>query len=147
MTTEITDPTARPPAGWIYFDAECQFCAASRRRWGRLFERRGFLWLPLQTPGTAERLGVAPELLMAEMWLSPAGAPALSGVNAWIGLMRHLWWLKPFAVVLGVPGLKRPARAVYRWIARHRHCLGGQCRIPPRQPRPPHRHIAFLELP
>ena len=147
MTTEITDTTVRSPAGWIFFDAECRFCAAHRRHWGRIFERRGFVWVPLQTPGTAERLDVAPELLTAELWLLPAGAPPLSGVNAWIRLMRHVWWLKPFGVVIEAPGLKRLARAVYRWVARNRHCLGGQCRIPPRQPRHRHRHTAFLELP
>jgi predicted DCC family thiol-disulfide oxidoreductase YuxK len=147
MNTEITVNTNTKPTGWIFFDAECRFCVASRRRWGRIFERRGFVWLPLQTPGAAERLGVAPELLMAEMWLLPAGAPPLSGVNAWIRLMRHVGWLKPFAGVLEVPGLERLARAVYRWIARHRHCLGGQCRKPPRQPCNPHRHCSFLELP
>ena len=143
MNTEITDTTDSPPTGWIFFDAECLFCAASRRRWGRIFERRGFLWLPLQTPGTAERLGLTPELLRAEMWLLPAGAPPLSGVDAWIRLMRHVAWLRPLAVVLEAPGLNRLARAVYRWIARHRNCIGGQCRLPPSQPR----HIAFLELP
>jgi predicted DCC family thiol-disulfide oxidoreductase YuxK len=147
MPTVITDTTGHSHAGWIFFDAQCQFCAASRRRWGRIFERRGFVWVPLQTPGTAERLGVAPELLMAEMWLLPAGAPPLSGVNAWIRLMRHVWWLKPFAVVLEAPGLTRLARAVYRWVARNRHCIGGQCRIPPRQSRNQHRPISFLELP
>ena len=147
MTTEITDTNGKPPAGWIFFDGECRFCTASRRRWGRVFERRGFLWVPVQTPGTAERLGVAPELLMAEMWLLPAGATPLSGVNAWIRLMGHVWWLKPLAMVLEAPGLKRLARVVYRWVARNRHCIGGQCLIPPRQVRNQHRHIPFLELP
>jgi len=147
MHTEITDNKANLPAGWIFFDAECRFCVANRRRWGRIFERRGFVWLPLQTPGTAERLGVAPELLMAEMWVLPRGAPPLSGVDAWIGLMRHVWWLEPFAVMLKLPGIRRPAQAFYRWVARNRYCIAGRCRILPRQPRNRHRHAAFLELP
>jgi predicted DCC family thiol-disulfide oxidoreductase YuxK len=147
MKTEITDTEAAKPTGWIFFDAECRFCVASRRRWGRLFERRGFVWLPLQTPGTAERLGAGPELLMTAMWVLPAGARPQRGVDAWMALMRHVWWLEPFAVVLELPGIKPAARAVYRWIARNRHCLGGQCRIGPRQPRRGHRHVAFLELP
>jgi len=69
----------------------------------------------------------------------------LSGSMAWIALLRHVWWLKPFGVVLGLPGLRRLAQAVYRWVARHRHCLGGQCHLPPRPPRL--RSIAFLEFP
>jgi predicted DCC family thiol-disulfide oxidoreductase YuxK len=147
MNTEMADNNTTQPVGWIFFDAECRFCVAGRRRWGRIFERRGFVWLPMQTPGTAERLGVTPERLAAEMWVLPAGGPPLNGVGAWIGLMRHVWWLKPFAVVLGLPGIKRLAQAAYRWMARHRYCLAGRCRILPRRPRKLHRHAGFLELP
>jgi predicted DCC family thiol-disulfide oxidoreductase YuxK len=147
MNTEITDNDVVQPAGWIFFDGQCRLCVAGRRRWGRIFERRGFVWLPLQTPGTAERLGVTPERLMAEMWFLPADAPPLKGVDAWIGLMRHVWWLRPFAVVLEMPGLKRLAQTAYRGIARHRHCIAGQCRIPSPQPARSRRHAAFCELP
>jgi predicted DCC family thiol-disulfide oxidoreductase YuxK len=147
MHTEITDNKVPKPSGWIFFDAECRFCVANRRRWGRIFERRDFVWLPLQTLGTAERLGVTPELLMAEMWVLPAGAPPLNGVEAWVGLMRHVWWLRPLAVVLDLPGIKWLAQAVYRWIARNRYCIAGRCRVLPRQPRNQHRHAAFFELP
>jgi predicted DCC family thiol-disulfide oxidoreductase YuxK len=147
MNTENTDKKAIKPTGWIFFDAECRFCLASRRRWGRIFERRGFVWLPLQTPGTAERLNVTSELLMAEMWVLPAGAPPLNGVEAWIGLMRHVWWLRPVALVLDLPGIRWLAQVVYRWIARNRYCIAGRCRIMPRPPREQHRHAAFLELP
>jgi predicted DCC family thiol-disulfide oxidoreductase YuxK len=138
---------ATEPAGWIFFDADCRFCAANRRRWGRLFERHGFVWLPLQTAGTAERLRVTPEQLMAEMWVLPAGAHPLSGVDAWIVLMRHVWWLKPLAAVLGLPGIKPLAQAVYRSLARNRYCLAGQCRVGPGHSGHPRRHGAFLELP
>jgi len=147
MNTEITDNNAIKPAGWIFFDAECRLCVAGRRRWGRIFEHRGFVWLPLQTPGTAERLGVTPERLRAEMWFLPTGAAPLNGVDAWIGLMRHVGWLRPLAVVLDLPGLKRLALSTYRWLARNRHCLAGRCRVAARPPRPPHRHAAFLEFP
>jgi predicted DCC family thiol-disulfide oxidoreductase YuxK len=147
MLTEITDHNARQPAGWIFYDAECRFCVAGRRRWGPIFERRGFVWLPLQTPGTAERLGVTPERLLAEMWLLTPGSPPCSGVNAWMVLIRHVGWLRPLATVLGLPGIRRLADAVYRWTARHRHCLAGQCRLPPPPPSRRHRHTAFLELP
>jgi predicted DCC family thiol-disulfide oxidoreductase YuxK len=141
---------ARPvasPAGWIFFDGECRFCVATRRRWGRVFERRGFVWLPLQTPGTAERLGLGPERLMAEMWVLPVGAPPRQGVDAWIGLLPHVWWLKPLAITLRLPGLKHLARRAYRWMARHRYCVASRCRLEPRPATPKHRHTAFLEFP
>ena len=115
--------------GWIFYDAECCLCVASRKRWGGLFERRGFVWLPLQTPGTAARLGVTEEQLLAEMWLQLADGGVASGVDAWSAMMRRVWWLWPLGVLIGVPGLHAMAQVVYRWVARNRRCFGGNCRI------------------
>ena len=143
----MTDHKAPKPAGWIFFDAECRFCVANRHRWGRIFERRGFVWRPLQTPGTAERLGVTESQLHAEMWLQLADGRRFSGVNAWGALLRRVWWLWPLGFVLALPGLNAAARAIYRWIANNRYCIAGQCRIAPRPPRHERRHAAFLELP
>lgn len=134
MNIEITGKRHVNPAGWIFYDGECRLCVASRQRWGRLFESRGFIWLPLQTPGTAERLGVTPAQLMAEMWMLPASGRPAAGIDAWIGLMRCVWWLKPLALVISLPGIRRLARSGYRWLARNRHCIAGQCRIPEHPP-------------
>lgn len=129
MNTEITDNIAERPVGWIFFDAECRFCVGHRQRWGRTFERRGFVWLPLQTPGTADRLGITEAQLRAEMWLQLADGQTFSGVDAWSVQMRRVWWLWPLALVLVLPGFKATARALYRWIAKNRHCLSGTCSI------------------
>ena len=130
MNTEITDNKARTPTGWIFFDAECRFCVGHRRRWGHIFERRGFVWLPLQTPGTAEQLGITDEQLRAEMWLQLADGRKFRGVKAWSAQMRHLWWLWPLGVLLALPGFNGVAHLLYRWIAKNRQCLGGACAVP-----------------
>ena len=129
MDTEITESNVSMPTGWIYFDAGCRFCAAQRRRWGRILERRGFVWLPLQTPDAAERLGVTDAQLRDEMWLQLADGRKFSGVSAWSVQMRRVWWLWPLGFVLGLPGFKVAGRALYRWIAKNRHCLGRTCSI------------------
>lgn len=128
----MTDNTTAQPQGWIFFDAECRFCVGHRQRWGHLFERRGFVWVPLQTPGTAERLGITEAQLRAEMWLQLADGRKYSGVDAWSAPMRRVWWLWPLGATLALPGFNAVGRALYRWIARHRHCLGGVCSIPRR---------------
>jgi predicted DCC family thiol-disulfide oxidoreductase YuxK len=127
VTTEITGKDAG--RGWVFYDAECRFCVAGMRRWGGLFARRGFQWLPLQTPGTAARLGVTETQLLEEMWLQLADGRVASGVNAWAMLMRSAWWLWPLGVLLAVPGINAIARVVYRWIARNRYCFGGRCTL------------------
>jgi predicted DCC family thiol-disulfide oxidoreductase YuxK len=128
----MTDENAAQPIGWIYFDAQCPFCLAHRKRWGSVLERRGFVWRPLQTSGTAERLGITNARLQAEMWLHIADGRRFSGINAWIVLMRRVWWLWPIGVALAVPGFNAAGRALYRWVAKHRYCLGGTCTIPTR---------------
>jgi predicted DCC family thiol-disulfide oxidoreductase YuxK len=147
VRAEITDNKANTVAGWIFFDADCRFCVAGRHRWGQIFERRGFIWLPLQTPGTAERLNATSEQLMAEMWVLPAGAAPLHGVDAWIFLLRHAEWLRPLAALLDLPSFRSLAQIVYRWVARNRYCFAGHCCIPPRKTHSHPRHAAFLELP
>ena len=132
--------------GRVFYDAECRFCVAGRRRWGVLFERRGFVWLPLQTPGTAARLGITENQLRAEMWLQRADGRVTSGVGAWSELLRQVWWLWPLGMLIALPGFNALARVLYRWIARNRHCLGGHCPIHS-HPSPQPRHRAFLELP
>jgi predicted DCC family thiol-disulfide oxidoreductase YuxK len=139
MHTEITDNKAKMPAGWIYFDAECRFCVAHRRRWGQVFERRGFVWLPLQTPGSAERLRVTDGQLRAEMWLLLADGRKFGGVNAWGALLRRVWWLWPLGFALPLPGFNTAGHVIYRWIARNRQCLGGACMIPSQRKATPRR--------
>jgi len=124
--------------GWVFYDAECRFCVAGRTRWGPLLERRGFVWVPLQTPGAAGRLGVTEERLFAEMWLKLADGRVVSGVNSWSILMRAVWWLWPLGMLLEVPGINPIAAWVYRWTARNRHCLGGACKIHSHGPAPFH---------
>jgi predicted DCC family thiol-disulfide oxidoreductase YuxK len=132
MNTEITDTKAENPAGSIYFDGECRFCVAHRKRWGSVFEHRGFVWVPLQTPGTAARLGITEAQLQAEMWLQLADGRRFSGIDAWSAVMRRVWWLWPVGVVLALPGFNAMGRALYSWIAKRRHCLGSVCTIPKR---------------
>jgi predicted DCC family thiol-disulfide oxidoreductase YuxK len=142
----MTVNDAVKPRGCVFYDADCRFCVAARTRWGPLFERRGFLWLPLQTPGTAARLGVTEAQLQEEMWLQRADGRTASGVNSWGVLMRAVWWLWPLGMVLAIPGINAVAARLYRGIARNRYCLRGTCRIHSHGP-PRHRHGAFMEFP
>ena len=132
MNTEIPATDNASPAGWIYFDAGCRFCVAQQRRWGRILERRGLVWLPLQTPGAAEQLGITDDQLRSAMWLQLADGRTFSGVDAWSALLLGVWWLWPVGVLLQLPGFHAAGRMLYAWIARHRHCLGGACALPPR---------------
>lgn len=134
--------------GEVFYDAHCPFCVWLLMRFGHTFRRRGFLFLPLDTPGVAENLGISPVELNRTMHLRLADGRVVTGVDAWRELFRAVTWLRPLAALLGVPGTYALACAAYRWLAANRHCLGGNCRMAPsRPPHPPHRATTFLELP
>ena len=132
--------------GWVFYDAECAFCVRGATRWGGLFERRGFRWLPLQSPGAAERLGIGGVALRDEMKLLLSDGRIVGGVDAWVVLFRTVWWLWPVGCLLTLPGLHWVGDYAYRWIALHRHRFVGRCEIQGQKP-VHHRHGTFFELP
>jgi predicted DCC family thiol-disulfide oxidoreductase YuxK len=137
--------------GRVFYDAECAFCRRSARRWSGFFARRGFDWVPLQTPGTPARLGVGEAELRREMKLLRADGSVAGGVDAWGELFRSVWWLWPVGAVLSVPGVHSLGALIYRWVARNRYCFGGRCTTAggtrERSDHTRHRHSAFFELP
>lgn len=144
VNTEMPVDNVGEARGWIFYDAQCPFCRRQCQRWGPTFARRGFVWLPLQTPGTANRLGVTESELRREMKLLRTDGRVLGGVEAWAVLLRSVGWLRPVGWLLACPGLRDLAGLGYRWVARHRYCLGGTCPLPQL---PLRRHRAFLEFP
>jgi predicted DCC family thiol-disulfide oxidoreductase YuxK len=129
--------------GEVFFDAECPLCMRNAKRFSGLFERRGFQWLPLQIPGTAQRLNISETELRTEMKLLRADGRLLGGIDTWICSLRAVWWLWPLGIFLQIPGIHCLAEIVYKWIARNRYCFGGQCKI-----RDTHeRHRPFLDFP
>jgi predicted DCC family thiol-disulfide oxidoreductase YuxK len=80
---------------------------------------------PLQTPGTAERLGIpVSSLLDSVRWLDAAGhryagaEAANAAVSAALGTRIPL-------IIYRIPGVRSLEDAVYRWIADHRYRFPG----------------------
>ena len=153
FSVNAKNPTqeASNPRGWVFYDGECQFCVRGATRWGDLFARRGFQWLPLQTPGATERLGMMEAALREEMKLLRADGRIFGGVDAWAVLFCSVWWLWPVGMLLSLPGGRWFGGISYRWVARNRYCLSGSCELPNHhhldQSQTHPRHRAFLELP
>ena len=132
--------------GEIFYDDDCALCTRGATRWGELFERRGFHWLPLQTPDTTTRTGASEAELRAEMKLRFPDGRVIGGVDAWVALFRSVWWLWPMGTLIGLSGVKGLSAAAYRWFARNRHCISGACGLRHHSPAY-HRHGTFFELP
>jgi predicted DCC family thiol-disulfide oxidoreductase YuxK len=146
VNAEITDKVASAPLGWVFYDGECGFCVDSQRRWGGLFARRGFVWLPLQSAEAPRRLGAHAATMRGEMKLLLANGDVAGGIAAWAVLFCSVWWLWPAGVLLGWPGVRWLGGLGYAWLARNRYCLDGSRRLPAQDPKHA-RHSAFFEMP
>ncbi len=105
-------------------------CTAGVRRLGRIVERRGFALAPLQADWVAARMGAPPEDLMREMRVLTVDGRVCGGVDAFVCLARYVWWAWPLYLLALVPGVRTLLRPIYRFIARHRHAIGGTCPLP-----------------
>ncbi len=111
--------------GVLFFDGACGMCTRSRDFLLRLNRTGNLRTEPLQSPGTAERLGVSPDRLMESIWwLDPSGTvyggaeAANAAVAAALGIGLPL-------LVYRIPGMNRVQEAIYRWVADHRYRFPG----------------------
>jgi predicted DCC family thiol-disulfide oxidoreductase YuxK len=142
----MPDKGVTSPAGWVFYDAACPLCVAGVRRIGGLFARRGFVWKPLQALDAPMRLCLPLTEVVGEVKLLFADGRMAGGVDAWAELFRTVWWLRPLGWLMGLPLFRPVGHAVYRRLARNRHCLGGGCRLC-KTPALHRRTTAFFELP
>ena len=130
VNTEITVGTGDLAVQWIAYDAECGFCAALARRLEPALRRSGFALVPLQTFWVKDRLGQIPGEAVDEMKLLTMNGGVFGGADAAVELGSAVWILRPLVWISVVPGGRWFLRRAYRWIARHRRCGDGICRVP-----------------
>jgi len=115
-------PRADSFGGWILYDGDCSSCTASARRFDRIFRRRGFLFLPLQTDWVMKRLDLEPGAPLEDMRVLTSNGRDIGGADAVIFLGRQIWWARPFVALARLPGMHNVLDRGYRWIAAHRGC-------------------------
>jgi predicted DCC family thiol-disulfide oxidoreductase YuxK len=113
------------PAGTLFFDGACGMCTRSRNLLVRMDRTGNLQTEALQSPGTAERLAIAPaSLLESVRWLDSSGRvysgaeAANAAVSAAIGSRIPL-------AIYRIPGVGVVQEAVYRWVATHRYRFPG----------------------
>jgi predicted DCC family thiol-disulfide oxidoreductase YuxK len=112
-------------AGTLFFDGACGMCTRSKDLLLK-FDRTGNIRTePLQGPGVAERLGVAPgSLLDAVRWLDSSGT-VYSGAEAANAALSTAIGSRIPLVVYRIPGIRFIEDVVYRWVVAHRYRFPG----------------------
>jgi predicted DCC family thiol-disulfide oxidoreductase YuxK len=129
LASEFTDSKGRHARGWLFFDADCQFCTRIARWWAPILARRGLAVAPLQDPRVAELLGLSDEDLMKEMQFLLADGSRYGGADAVVELAGEIWWAAALVWISKIPGVMEVLRKGYRWVAANRKCAGAQCPV------------------
>lgn len=129
LASEMTDRKGRHARGWLFYDAECEFCTRIARVVGKPMRRRQLGVAPLQDTRVVSLLGLpADELLLAVRYLAPNGKQH-SGADALVELGREFWWARPVVWLADIPGFMQILHLAYGWVARHRKCHAETCSV------------------
>lgn len=112
-------------AGWVLYDADCDFCSRWVRRFARTLERRGFRLAPLQADWVREQLRLEDEELLADIRLLLPDGRQVAGADVYRHCMRRIWWAWPLWLLSILPIKRNLFDWAYRTFARNRHCASG----------------------
>lgn len=115
------------PVGWVLYDGTCGMCSKLAATWRPHVESIGFECAPNNAEWVRERASHLGDELGADMRILFRDGRVLSGANAYLFLMRRIWWLKPIGVLLGLPGIRYLTSWAYEEIKRRRHLLSRAC--------------------
>jgi predicted DCC family thiol-disulfide oxidoreductase YuxK len=130
LVSEWTDAKGRSARGWLFFDADCDFCTRIARGLAPILERRGLGLAPLQDPRVASLLGLNREELLLEIRFLALDGGQYGGADAAVAVAREIWWAWPVVWLAKAGWIMESFRWFYRWVASRRRCSSIGCQLP-----------------
>lgn len=127
LASEYTDGKGRHAKGWLFFDAECDFCTRFARWLAPILVRRGFAAAPLQDPRVGALLGMSRPELLRELRFLLSDGRHFCGADAVIAMACEIAWARPLVWASKIPGMMDLLHTAYRWIAGQRSCAAVSC--------------------
>jgi len=124
LASQFTDGKGRHARGWLFFDADCEFCTRTARWLAPKLARRGIAVAPLQDPRVADLLGMSLDQLLLEIRYLDSQGRQFGGADALVVLAREIWWMAPLVWFSRIPAGLRCLDATYRRFAARRKCVG-----------------------
>jgi predicted DCC family thiol-disulfide oxidoreductase YuxK len=130
LSSEMTDAKGRRASrGWIFVHRGCSICISLARRFRPILEKRGFGLAALQDPRVAALLGLPPDKSLQELRVVTTDGQVFGGSKAVVFLARQVCWSWLLYAAAKLPGVPRILDATYRWGAKRRRCVSGNCSV------------------
>jgi predicted DCC family thiol-disulfide oxidoreductase YuxK len=117
--------------GWFLYDGSCGFCATWVPRFASLIRRAGYRIAPLQAEWVKERLGLTAEEINENVRILQVDGTQVIGADVYLAVMKKIWWSRPLAKILSLPGAHDGFEKFYAWFKRHRFAISNACNLPP----------------
>jgi predicted DCC family thiol-disulfide oxidoreductase YuxK len=115
----------------VFFDASCSLCRSIQELCRALDWRGRIAWRPLQTPGLAAALGLAPETLASTIHVLSTEGQLFTGAEAVAAVLDAIAVVaSPFSWVYRQSGLADVLERWFEAVSGARVCPGG-CELPP----------------
>ncbi len=113
----------------VYYDGACPKCIKDRDTYLRLAGKQGERvdWLDITGKENQLReIGIDPAKALTELHLTDTSGRILSELDAYILLMERVSLLRPFAWVIGLPGIRPILALIYHKLVNRRLRLSGR---------------------
>lgn len=102
----------------VYYDGACPRYVKDRKNYERLACQytRDVIWIDITCKDNQLReIGIDPHKALRELHIKDANQTIISGIDAYIVLMRKVLVLKPLAWFIGLPMVRSLLSRIYHW--------------------------------
>ncbi len=106
----------------FYYDSECPLCIRTKIVITHLdwFNKIGFKTVQFDVAENQYLKNIEQSVLLDDIYSVDAKGKIYSGVNTYIQVLKRIFYLFPFAIVLQLPGIYKIAKKIYGYIAKNR---------------------------
>ncbi|KDM92320.1 thiol-disulfide oxidoreductase DCC family protein [Photobacterium galatheae] len=113
----------------VFYDGACPSCVRDRAWYESWLGRHPELveWYDITGKDEAlKALGISPEKALRELHVQDQQGIVYQEMDAYILLLKQVWWLRPVAFLMGLPGIRHLLSAIYRRMVDQRLAREGR---------------------
>jgi uncharacterized protein len=117
--------------GWILYDGACGFCSWWIPFWKPTIQGAGYDSAPVQASWVRDNLKMTHLELTQDIRLLFRDGRMMNGADAYLHIMKRVWWLAPIGLILSLPLLRWLTWQFYKNFNSNRFLISKICRLPP----------------